>query len=388
MRFAVLCCAVAKHPYMAEPLKNRFGPVIPKTISAMIAAVFPGFDSKSFIKSTLEGYDELELLPRGWKIARALRPHLPEHFPDAVEILVASLGPKLDKTEDHGMTPFLYLPHACFVAEYGLDHFEESMAAQYEITQRFTAEFCIRPFIEKYPDATLARLRIWATDPSPHVRRLVSEGTRPRLPWAPRLRTFEKDPRPVMALLEMLKDDPELYVRRSVANHLNDIGKDHPVLLIQTVKRWLKGASDERRWVVNHALRSAVKRAESGALKVLGFGRDAKVKILNATVKPQRIAIGGVVAIAFELKNSGPTKQRILVDFRIHFVKANGATSAKVFKLKTVDLAPKETVCLSKKVSLREMTTRKHYPGVHKVDVVLNGRVEPLTSFALKARKS
>jgi 3-methyladenine DNA glycosylase AlkC len=373
---------------MAEPLKNRFGPVIPKTISAMIAAIFPGFDSKSFIKSALEGYDDLELLPRGWKIARALRPYLPEHFPDAAKILTASLGPKLDKTEDHGMTPFLYLPHACFVAEYGLDHFEESMAAQYEITQRFTAEFSIRPFIEKYPDAALARLRVWATDPSAHVRRLVSEGTRPRLPWAPRLRAFEKDPRPVLALLEMLKDDPELYVRRSVANHLNDIGKDHPDLLFQTVTHWLKDASDERRWVVNHALRSAVKRAEAGALKVLGFGRDAKVKIHNATVKPQRVAIGGAIEIAFELKNSGPTTQRILVDFRIHFVKANGATSAKVFKLKTVEVAPKQTVHLSKKVSLREMTTRKHYPGVHKVDAVLNGRVQPLGHFVLMKRQT
>jgi 3-methyladenine DNA glycosylase AlkC len=373
---------------MAELLKNRFGPVIPKTISGMIVTVFPGFDSKSFIKSALEGYDELELLPRGWKIARALRPYLPEHFPDAAAILIASLGPKLDKTEDHGMTPFLYLPHSCFVVEYGLDHFEESMAAQYEITQRFTAEFSIRPFIEKYPDASLERLRVWANDPSAHVRRLVSEGTRPRLPWAPRLRTFEKDPRPVLSLLEMLKDDPELYVRRSVANHLNDLGKDHPDLLVRTVTRWLKGASDERRWVVNHALRSAVKRAEAGALNVLGFGRDAKAKIHNATVKPQRVAIGGDVEISFELKNSGPTKQRVLVDFRIHFVKANGTTSAKVFKLKTVELAAKETVRLSKKVSLREMTTRKHYPGVHKVDAVLNGRIEPLGPFVLMKRRS
>ncbi|MEQ1883121.1 MAG: DNA alkylation repair protein, partial [Burkholderiales bacterium] len=360
---------------MAEPLKNHFGPAIPKTISGMIAAVFRDFDSTSFVKDVLDGYEALELLPRGWKIARALRPYLPRHFPDAVNILTASLGPKLERTEDHGMTPFLYLPHACFVAEYGLDHFEESMAAQYEITQRFTAEFSIRPFIEKYPDATLARLRIWATDPSPHVRRLVSEGTRPRLPWAPRLRAFEKDPRPVLALLELLKDDPELYVRRSVANHLNDLGKDNPDLLIQTATRWLKGASDERRWVVNHALRSAVKRAEAGALGVLGFGSDAKVKIHNATVKPQRVAIGGAVEIAFELKNTGTTIQRVLVDFRIHFVKANGATSAKVFKLKTVEVAPKETVRLSKKVSLREMTTRKHYPGVHKVEAMLNGRV-------------
>ena len=150
-------------------------------------------------------------------MAGALRRHLPEDYQAAIKILMKSLGPKLNGTEGLGMAPFLYLPHVRFVADYGLEHFELSMLAQYELTQRFTAEFSIRPFIEKYPDATMKRLKVWTKDPSAHVRRLVSEGTRPRLPWAPRLRGFQKDPRPVLELLELLKDDPELFVRRSVA---------------------------------------------------------------------------------------------------------------------------------------------------------------------------
>lgn len=368
---------------MAEPLKNQFGVDVPGKIAGMISAKFHRFSADAFVRDALDGYESLDLMRRGLKIAQALRRHLPDDYAEAVEILINSLGPKLEKTENFGMAPFLYLPHVCFVAGYGLDHFEVSMHAQYELTQRFSAEFSIRPFLERYPEATLARLTIWAKDQSPHVRRLVSEGTRPRLPWAPRLRSFQKDPRPVLALLELLKDDPELYVRRSVANNLNDIGKDHPLILVETAHRWMKDATDERRWLIHHALRSAVKRAEPGVLEVLGFGKNAKVSVNKASITPERPMIGGSVAIAFEITNTDSQRQRVLVDFRVHFVKANGKTSPKVFKLKTIELAPQETVQLGKTISLAEMTTRKHYTGTHRVDVLLNGCALPLGSFEL-----
>lgn len=368
---------------MAEPLKNHFGVEIPGNIARMISEVFPAFNQKAFVKDALDGYEALDLMPRGRKIARALRDYLPAKYEDAAGILLDSLGPKFDKSGDLGMAPFIYLPHVLFVAEYGLDHFEVSMRAQYELTQRFTAEFSIRPYLVRHTEATLARLKEWATDANPHVRRLVSEGTRPRLPWAPRLREFQQDPRPVLALLELLKDDPELYVRRSVANNLNDIGKDHPALLVETVRRWLRDATEERRWLVNHALRSAVKRAEPGALEVLGFGAAAKVSVGNIRITPQRAMLGGAVEIAFEVTNTASRRQRLLVDFRIHFIKANGKASPKVFKLKTVDLAPDETVTMGKRVSLAELTTRKHYAGTHVVDVVLNGSTQRLGKFEL-----
>jgi 3-methyladenine DNA glycosylase AlkC len=368
---------------MAEPLKNQFGVEIPNKIARMIFSVYPAFDQTAFIKAALDGYKALDLMPRGWKIARTLRGYLPDNYIEAVGILIASLGPKYGQTEGHGMAPFLYLPHACFVSEYGLDYFEISMRAQYELTQRFTAEFSIRPYLERYPEATLARLKIWAKDPNPHVRRLVSEGTRPRLPWASRLRQFQKDPRPVLVLLDILKDDPELYVRRSVANNLNDIGKDHPHLLAETAHKWLIGASEERRWLVQHALRSAIKRAEPGALKVLGFDKKVQVSITGAQITPQRAKIGSCVAIAFELTNTTTRPQHLLVDFRIHFIKANGKARAKVFKLKTVNLAPTATLRIGKKISLAEMTTRKHYAGTHQVDVMINGNIKPLGTFEL-----
>lgn len=369
---------------MAEPLKNHYGPEIPARIGTMIAAVYPAFDRKAFLRDALDGYQALELMPRGRHLARTLRRHLPAAYPKAIAILLASIEPPgTPRGSDLGT--FIYMPHTFFVAEYGLDHFELSLQAQYELTQRFTAEFSIRLFLERHPEATLARLRIWATDPSEHVRRLVSEGTRPRLPWAPRLRGFQRDPGPVLELLELLKDDPELYVRRSVANNLNDIGKDHPELLAQVARRWLKGASPERAWVVRHALRSAVKRGEPGALAALGFGATAQVAVSQVRISPRRAPIGSAVMLSFTLTNTSPRQQRVLVDFQVHFVKAGGKTNPKVFKLKVVELAPGERVDLSKKISLAEMSTRRHHSGRHRVELLLNGASHPLGSFQITA---
>lgn len=264
---------------MAEPLKNQFGTEIPRRIAGMISGVFPAFESDGFIQDAEDGYDVLELMPRGRKIARALRTHLPASYPEAIEILIASLGNKHEGTTGLGMATFLYLPHVLFVADYGIEEFEPSMRAQYELTQRFSAEFSIRSFLERHPAATLARLRLWSADPNPHVRRLVSEGTRPRLPWARRLGQFQKNPRPVLDLLELLKDDPDLYVRRSVANNLNDIGKDHPSLLVETARNWMEDASKERRWLIGHALRSVLKSGNSEALAVMGFSETPRVAL-------------------------------------------------------------------------------------------------------------
>ncbi len=300
-------------------------------------------------------------------------------------MLVASLGHILPRDEDNTMAPFISLPHTCFVAKYGLDDFEASMRAQYEITQRFTCEFSIRPFLEHHTERTLAQLRTWTRDKSEHVRRLVSEGTRPRLPWAPRLRVFDKNPEPILEFLEALKDDSSLYVRRSVANHMNDIGKDNPKLLVSTMRLWSVGASPERAWVIRHALRSAVKRADKGALEILGFGKRANVTVDGITIIPAKPRIGESVVIAFDITNNTSAVQHLLVDFTIHFVKANGSTSAKVFKLKELDLAGKATVRLSKKISLAIQTTRVPYAGKHAVDVVINGAAQALGYFTLRA---
>ncbi|HEX6233403.1 MAG TPA: DNA alkylation repair protein [Jiangellaceae bacterium] len=356
---------------MAEPLKNSFGADVPQRIAAMIKAVYPGFPAGDFVEYSLAGYEELELTPRARRIADALARYLPPEPVEAIRILVASLGPTTEQLK--GMEPFVYLPHVFFVADHGLKCFEESLAAQCELTQRFTAEFSIRAFLDRYPDRTLARLREWVVDPNMHVRRLVSEGTRPRLPWAPRLRRFQDDPAPVIELLELLKDDPEEFVRRSVANNLNDISKDHPDLVVDVCRRWLQGASDERRRLVTHGLRTLVKQGDPGALELLGYGHDSPVAVEKLEVTPDLAEIGEKVAIEAVIRNDTSNAQPVLVDFRVHFVKANGSRTPKVFKGASMLLKAGQAGDVRKGLSLAQHTTRTHYPGQHRIEVLVNG---------------
>lgn len=369
---------------MAEPLRTYFNVDVARTVARQIAAVWPPFEADAFVADVLNGFEELGLMERGRHIAQKLRHHLPADYREAIGILLRSCGERPARTDgDGGMSSFLYLPHVCFVAEYGLDHFDASMQAQHALTQRFTAEFSIRPFIERYPERTLAVLREWAADPDAHVRRLVSEGTRPRLPWAGRLRELQRDPRPVLELLELLRDDPHEMVRRSVANNLNDIGKDHPDLLVQVASRWLEDAPAERRRLVTHALRSLVKQGHAGALALLGAGTEAAVALESVRITPARTSIGGKVAITLGIRSTSDEAQRIVADLRVHYVKANGSTSPKVFKLRTADVGPGEVLACRKQVSLRDMSTRRHYPGEHRVELLLNGRAIALGAFTL-----
>ena len=238
-----------------------------------IALAHPKFDASAFRATALDGLKPLAILQRGQHLAKALRVHLPERYSDAVDILIRSLTPPLTQTDELGLAVFFDLPHVSFVATYGLDAehnggedpFETSMRAQYELTRRFSAEFSMRPYLIRWPERTLARLLEWTRDPDPHVRRLCSEGARPRLPWAARIPAFIKDPRPVLPILEALKDDADLYVRRSVANHLGDIAKDHPELTFEICERWVKGASMERKWLIRHAVRHPAKKGVKSA---------------------------------------------------------------------------------------------------------------------------
>jgi 3-methyladenine DNA glycosylase AlkC len=368
---------------MAAPLKDSFGPDVPARIGAAIVAVHPTFDVEAFLGDALDGYEALELTPRCRHIARALHRHLPTGYDEAIDVLLASLGGPSDGEVLTGMATFRYAPYVFFVADYGVDHWETSMRAQYELTKRFTAEYSIRVFLDSEPERTLARLREWARDSSPDIRRLVSEGSRPRLPWAPRLRCFQLDPTPVLELLELLKDDPSIYVRRSVANNLNDIGKDHPDLLVDTCRRWLDQATEERRWLVRHALRSAVKRGDLAALEALGFRAAELAEIHGVTIEPSRPQIGETVRFSIDIGNRGRRRAEFNVDLRIHFVKANGTTSPKVFKVREVALAAGERTVLPKSVSLQQQTTRTHYPGSHRVEVIINGTAHAAGSFEL-----
>jgi 3-methyladenine DNA glycosylase AlkC len=369
---------------VADALKHFFDRALVERLAADLARAWPGFPRARFVRAA-DGLAELELMGRAKRIAAAMHAALPADYPAAVEILVASLRDRLASTERNGMAPFFYLPHVLYVAEHGLAeaHFEHSMRAQLELTRRFSAEFSIRAYLDRYPERTLAQLMTWTAHPDVHVRRLCSEGTRPRLPWAPRLRAFQQDPSPILPILERLKDDPDLYVRRSVANNLNDIGKDHPAVLHAVAARWLERASPERRWVVEHALRSAIKRGDRQALAVLGFGGKARLAA-RAEFAPARVTRGGKVIARITVENPTGQPQKAVVDLAVHFVKASGRTSAKVFKLREVELAPRASLTLAKTISFADLTTRKHYPGRHRVDVLVNGAAQEVGAIDVR----
>lgn len=366
---------------MAEPLKHQFGPSVIHRLGGEIAAVSPRFNRAAFEQDALTGFDGLELLDRGRHAGRALQRHLPGSFSDAVDVLLATLPAQ--REPGGGMASFFYLPHTEFVRQFGVPHLEASLRALHALTQVFSGEFAIRPFIEAYPELMIERLTRWTADPSEHVRRLVSEGTRPRLPWAPRLRVFAADPAPVIGLLERLRDDPSLYVRRSVANHLNDIGKDHPARLVSLAAAWMRNAPPEREWVVQHALRGAVKKGDRAALAVLGYGSKAPLRITEHSITPTRPRRGGRVTIIVTLANPGRRPLDVIVDLVIHFVKANGTSSPKVFKMAVARWAAGSSIELRKTVSLADLTTRKHYPGRHRINLQLNGAALPLGEFTL-----
>lgn len=368
---------------MAEFLKTFFSSALVRRLAREIARVHPGFPVRAFTNDACRGLGALELLDRGRHIAAALDAHLPPSYPEAIQILLRSLGPEhaTDELIGAGMAPFFYLPHTLYVAERGLEHFDLSMQAQYELTKRFSAEASIRRYIARDPERALMFLQTWATDTNAHVRRLVSEGTRLRLPWAPRVAWLDRNPERVLALLERLKDDPSTMVRRSVANSLNDLGRVRPDLLIRTAGAWLERASSERRSLVEHALRGAVKRGDAAALRLLGYGQPARVSVQGVTFTPRRVRIGGKVVMTFALESDSVRRQHLLVDVAVHFVNARRESARTVFKAGRVALAPGERVELKTRFSLAIHTTRIPRPGRHAVDVIVNGRAMRAGSF-------
>jgi 3-methyladenine DNA glycosylase AlkC len=286
-----------------QPFKLHFGPALVDDLAERIRAVYPVFPVNAFRAEVAPRLDPLELKGRVAAIAAGLRQQLPSDYPTALGILLQILGPPLRESEGMFVDSWYLMPVATFVEQYGLDHPAASLAAMHTITQRHTAEFAIRPFLLRHPEATLAALRDWVHDESFHVRRLVSEGTRGRLPWGANLPAFIADPTPVLALLEALRDDPSAYVRRSVANNLNGIARDHPELLIRTLRRWRENASPERLRLIQHALRTLVKAGHPEALALLGAAAP-QIELLAFSVAPERLRIGEAVIISARIEVS------------------------------------------------------------------------------------
>jgi len=263
------------------PLKVILNSKAVRQLAENIHSVYNDFDKNRFIKNVADGIEPLTITERSIHIATSLKKYLPNTYSDAIGIILKSLTPPLEKTDGNGLAVLFYMPHCSYVATYGVnaefnngcDPFDISMNIQYELTQRFSCEFSIRPFIINNEKRTMDVLYKWMNDPNPHVRRLCSEGTRPRLPWSTKIDSFVKDPTPTIPILEHLKNDPNLYVRRSVANHVGDIAKDHLELVLNLCERWLKGASPELKWVIRHAVRNPIKKGNRTAIKLRKFAQ-------------------------------------------------------------------------------------------------------------------
>jgi len=342
------------------------------------------FDKAVFIDVCSDGIEALELKERVSYLITVLHQYLPNDFPSAAGLLSAIVPIWDFGDKEDPLRSFAAWPLIDYIAVHGIDHPDEALPVMKTLTPLFSAEFAIRPFILKYPDLCHQHLLIWCNDTSADVRRLVSEGTRPRLPWGIQLKPFVADPTPTLVYLHALKDDESLYVRRSVANHLNDIAKDHPDVVITTCKGWIKSFNNkvpnEVQWLIKHATRTIVKQGNPKVFSLLGYTDKPKVET-SLVVEQAAITLGESLCFDVELTGQSSNTQNFVVDYVIHFVKANGATRGKVFKLKNVTLMPGKTMRVRKKHTIKPITTRKYYSGEHKIEILVNGESKANQSF-------
>lgn len=354
-------------------LKDWFDEARHRSIARELAQLAPKFDAKTFLKLVLDGLEERTLMERLHQCAVATDAALPGSFQQKVRVL-QKLAPKLGH---EFVTIFL----GDFVATFGREDFEFSMEALRFFTVFGSSEFAVRPFIVADQARALKTLLQWTKDVDEKVRRLASEGSRPRLPWGMRLQALVRDPAPTIAILEALKDDESLFVRRSVANHLNDITKDHPEFVLQLLEGWeLERA--HLHWIAKQACRTLIKRGHPRALKLFGFGKKAEV---TATLQasPQRLTLGERLTLTAVITSTSRQSQRLAVDYVIHYMKARGVSAEKVFKWTEVDLPARGTLELSKSQVIRDFTTRKHHPGRHRVELQINGQRVAESAFVL-----
>ncbi|HEY9143625.1 MAG TPA: DNA alkylation repair protein [Arenimonas sp.] len=375
---------------MPEPFKNLINAGLVRACGDHLQRHWRHFDRRGFERRALDGLDALEMKARAMQVADALEATLPDDFDRAAGIIEAALAPAAPtddlafQTTDAGLAGWIGWPLGESLARRGQAEPGRALLALRELTQRFTSEFAVRPFLVNHFDLTLAHLQRWSSDPNPHVRRWTSEGSRPRLPWGLQIKSLIVDPSPTLPLLHALQDDPSPYVRRSVANHLNDIAKDHPGLVADWLEQHLPKAPPERVALLRHASRTLVKRGDRRVLTAWGLGGRFRGEAMLA-LAPKRVAVGDSLKLVATLASSAKGKQALAIDYVVHHVRANGSSSPKVFKGWSLVLAPGETRRLERTHSLRPITTRRYYPGLHRVELQVNGTVVAEAAFTLSA---
>jgi 3-methyladenine DNA glycosylase AlkC len=364
---------------MATALKDQFlqRPFFER-LAVSIAGVHPAFDRDRFLALVFDGkWDDLALKARMRHAAEALGGTLPKDFRQALSIILsveASFG------------GFDHLLFADFVERLGVDDPDASLPAL-EILTRTSAEFAVRPFIRRYPERTMGQMLAWAAHSDEHVRRLSSEGCRPRLPWGTALEELKADPSPILPILERLKDDPSENVRRSVANNLGDIAKDHADLAVSIGARWI-GESQSRAPLVKHGLRDLLKKGHRGALSLFGVAAGPAVRLESISVTPRRVPLGGTATLRITARSTASKRQILRLEYALTYARPGGRTSRKVFQIGQIDLQPRGQVDLARKLDFKDRSIRRHYAGTHVLTLIVNGRESGSATFSLLSDRS
>lgn len=358
-----------------------FKPAFIREFADALALSLPDFDKKGFERKVFDKtWKDKELKQRTRHIVLVLHKLLPEHFPDAVKVIVQTVANL--KAQHIKEVSFGYISLPEYIEVYGVEHYKESVQAMEKITGFMTCEFAVRPFIVKYGDKMMKQMLAWSKHKDAKVRRLSSEGCRPRLPWAMVLPEFKKDPTPILPILENLKADTDIWVKKTVANNLNDISKDHPDLAISIFKKWL-GDNADTDWIVKHAARTLLKAGNKEVMELFGFKKDKHIVLSNFSVLTPEVKMGKDLLFSFTIVNKGKGTKLIRLEYAMYYLRNNGTHSKKVFKISEREYLGESELLVTRKQSFKPITTRVYYPGLHKVSIIVNGHEMDIAEFDL-----
>jgi 3-methyladenine DNA glycosylase AlkC len=366
---------------MSNLLKDIYSISFYDKFSDRLGEVIPNFDKQKFIFEIFtDNWDSKELKQRMKHTSFVLHQFLPEDYTKTTKIIEKIIEIIKLKPFTQSSLEFMFFPD--YIENYGINDFETSAKTIEFVTQFTSCEFAVRPFIIKYGERMLQQMYEWSLHENHHVRRLASEGSRPRLPWAMALPELKRNPKPILSLLENLKNDPSEYVRRSVANNLNDIAKDNPDFVIQIAKQW-KGISKETESILKHGCRTLLKQGNSEVLKFFGLIDNPKVELINFKIKTKEIRRGDNLEFSFSIQNNDNKTQFIRLEYAIYYLRKNGQLSKKVFKISERHLNPSDIIVIHRKQSFKIITTRQFYSGQQKLSIIVNGQERVIDTFEL-----
>jgi 3-methyladenine DNA glycosylase AlkC len=366
---------------MSYLLKDIYSESFFNNFSDVVIEVIPAFDKLQFSKLIFDqNWQSKELKDRMRHTSFVLSHFFPKDFKKTATLIENIIKQLRQQKITESSLEFMFFPD--YIEKYGIDHYDVSVKLMEFVTQFTSCEYAVRPFIIKYGDKMITQMHQWSLHENVHVRRLASEGIRPRLPWAIAIPTLKKDPAGILPLLENLKNDPSEYVRRSVANNLNDITKDHPHIVLKIAKQW-KGISKETDALIKHASRTLLKQGNKEILKYYGLHDNTKIEVTHFKIKTPKVKIGDYLSFSFSIKNSGNKEKSLRIEYAIHYLLKNGQHYKKVFKISERQIAKNESLHFEKRHSFKLITTRKYYPGQHKISVIINGQELKTGKFEL-----